>query len=101
FSTRFGRSSERSSGAPIRTRRTSRSARRANRVSATAATAAKASAEKTVELAIGARARQTSPLHALRLPELRRDRGHDLVQVTDHRIVGAREDRSLGIGVDR
>ena len=30
-----------------------------------------------------------------------RDRGHDLVQVADHRVVGAGEDRRLGVGVDR
>ena len=29
------------------------------------------------------------------------DRGHDLVQVADHRVVGAGEDRRLGVGVDR
>ena len=39
--------------------------------------------------------------YALRLPELGADRGHDLVQVADHRVVGDREDRRLGIAVDR
>ena len=33
--------------------------------------------------------------------DLGRDRGHDLVQVADHRVVGARQDRRLGVGVDR
>ena len=30
-----------------------------------------------------------------------RDRRHDLVQVADHAVVGAREDRRLAVGVDR
>ena len=30
-----------------------------------------------------------------------RDRGHDLVQVADHGVVGAGEDRRLAVGVDR
>ena len=40
-------------------------------------------------------------LSASRLPQLGRDRRHDLVQVADHRVVGAREDRRLRVGVDR
>ena len=40
----------------------------------------------------------SSPLR--RLPDLRRDRGQDLVQIADHGVVGAREDRCLRIGVD-
>ena len=36
-----------------------------------------------------------------RLPQLGGDRRHDLGQVADHGVVGAGEDRRLGVGVDR
>ena len=46
-------------------------------------------------------ARRRASLWPSHLPELGRDRGDDLVQVADHRVVGVREDRRLGIVVDR
>ena len=48
-----------------------------------------------------ARARRADVYVAPRLSQLGGDRRHDLVQVADHRVVGAGEDRRLGVGVDR
>ena len=46
------------------------------------------------------RRRSPSSSAAARLPKLGRDRGNDLVQVADHGVVGAREDRRFWIRVD-
>ena len=86
--TRRGTSSYRSTGFPARTRRTSSRARRVKSAPATASAAASASAPASVVM-------------SSRLPELGGDRGNDLVQVADHRVVGVGEDRRLGIVVDR
>src|SRR5215210_2319920 len=94
FLTRVGTLSKRSTGLPSRIRSTSSLARRPNSVPPAASTATSASAPSATSMG--------APLRSgLRLSELRRDRGHDLRQVADHRVVGVREDRGLRVGVDR
>src|SRR5919107_460758 len=94
FFTRSGTLSKRSTGLPSLTRSTSSFARRPKSVPPTASTATSASAPSATSM--GALLRS-----GLRLSELGRDRGDDLGEVADHRVVGVREDRGLGIGVDR
>ena len=87
--TRTGRSDERLTGFPERTNRVRKSARRAKTPPAIATATTSATAEPTLAVV----------LSFLRLPELRRDRRYDLVQVADDRVVGAGQDRGLGVGV--
>ena len=51
--------------------------------------------------AAASRTAETGDASAPRLPDLGRDRRHDLVQVADHGVVGGGEDRRLAVGVDR
>src|SRR5579872_87684 len=89
FSTRLGISAVRSTGLPARTSPTSVITLRVNRVPLRISATASAIAPMTTLLSV------------LDSADLGRDRRDDLVQVADHGIVGAREDRGLGVGVDR
>ena len=73
-----------------RTSPTSRCTRRANSVPLTA--------RQPPDERGGGRATEAIRPH---LADLGGDRGHHLVQIADHGVVGAREDRSLAVGVDR
>ena len=89
FSTRLGTSPKRSTGLPSLTRSTSSFARLANSVPLTAS-------ER------GERERSKRDVYEdCAFLQLGGDRGDDLGEVADHRVVGVREDRRLGVGVDR